>query len=100
MNNSEFEIKWKLARDQAKTWWSKLNDSDLDRVNSNFEQLAAMLQVKYGYSRERIEKEFNDRMAKLEATQTGSSAPQPPQEILDSSWKEKQPLAEDDSSRK
>lgn len=79
MRKDEFEAKWTQARGLAKQWWGKLSDDDLDRVAGNFEQLLALMQVKYGYTRERFEKEFNGRLAKLEANQTTTVAPPPAQ---------------------
>jgi uncharacterized protein YjbJ (UPF0337 family) len=32
MNKDVFEGKWKQLRGQAKAWWGKLTDDDLDRV--------------------------------------------------------------------
>ena len=63
MNNDVFEGKWKQVRGQAKEWWGKLTDDDLDRVGGKYEQLIGLVQKKYGYTRERVEKEFNGRLA-------------------------------------
>lgn len=62
MNNDILEGKWKQMRGQAKEWWGKLTDDDLDRVAGKSEQLIGLLQEKYGYTRERAEKEFNRRL--------------------------------------
>jgi len=77
MDKDEFEGKWKQVRGEAKEWWGKLTDADVERVSGNFEQLVAVMQVKYGYKRERIEKEFNGRVAKFEANQKKSAVPTP-----------------------
>ena len=55
----------------------KLTDDDLERVGGKFDQLIGAIQEKYGYTRERVEKEFNGRMAKFEANQKKSSGPTP-----------------------
>jgi uncharacterized protein YjbJ (UPF0337 family) len=73
MNNDEFEGKWKQVRGQVKEWWGKLTDDDLDRVGGKYEQLVGVVQEKYGYTRERVEKEFNGRLAKFEAHQKKST---------------------------
>jgi len=62
LNNDILEGKWKQMRGQAKEWWGKLTDDDLDRVAGKSEQLIGLLQEKYGYTRERAEKEFNRRL--------------------------------------
>ncbi|MEK7783829.1 MAG: CsbD family protein [Chloroflexota bacterium] len=77
MNNDEFEGKWKQMRGQVKEWWGKLTDDDLERVGGKFDQLIGVIQEKYGYTRERVEKEFNGRMAKFEANQKKSAVPTP-----------------------
>ena len=77
MNKDEFEGKWKQMRGQFKEWWGKLTDDDLERVAGKYDQLIGVIQEKYGYTRERVEKEFNGRMAKFEANQKKSSGPTP-----------------------
>jgi len=55
----------------------RVTDDDLERVGGKFDQLIGVIQEKYGYTRERVEKEFNGRMAKFEANQKKSSSPTP-----------------------
>lgn len=62
MNNDVLEGKWKQVRGQAKEWWGKLTDDDLDRVAGKSEQLIGLLQEKYGYTREQAQAEFDLRM--------------------------------------
>lgn len=61
MNKDMFEGKWKQIRGQAKVWWGKLSDDDLEQVGGEFEKLIGLLQVKYGYSRQQAEEEFTKR---------------------------------------
>ena len=75
MNSDVFEGKWKQVRGQAKEWWGKLTDDDLERVGGKFDKFVGLIQTKYGYTRERAEKEVNDRMAKFEADHKKASAP-------------------------
>ena len=46
---------------QAKIWWGKLTDDDLDKVAGKYDQLIGLLQEKYGYTREQAEEEFKKR---------------------------------------
>ena len=39
MNKDILEGKWKQIRGEAKAWWGKLTDDDLDRGAGNSEQL-------------------------------------------------------------
>ena len=77
MNKDVFEGKWKEMRGQFKEWWGKLTDDGLERVAGKYDQLIGVIQEKYGYTRERVEKEFNGRMAKFEANQKKSGVPTP-----------------------
>jgi uncharacterized protein YjbJ (UPF0337 family) len=63
MNQDIFEGKWKEMRGQLKEWWGKLTDDELEQANGNAEQLVGLLQQKYGYTRERAEEEFNQKIA-------------------------------------
>jgi uncharacterized protein YjbJ (UPF0337 family) len=49
--------KWKQVRGKAKQTWGKLTDNDLDRITGRFEELAGLVQERYGYTREQAEKE-------------------------------------------
>ena len=63
MNNDVFQGKWKQLRGQAKQWWGKLTDDDLEKVGGKFENLIGVLQEKYGYSRQQAEEEYKKRTA-------------------------------------
>jgi uncharacterized protein YjbJ (UPF0337 family) len=67
MNKDVFEGKWKQIRGEAKAWWGKLTDDDLDRAAGKFEVLAGLLQEKYGYTREAAADEIDKRVTELEA---------------------------------
>ena len=69
MNKDVFEGKWKQMRGQAKDWWGKLTDDDLERVGGKYDQFVGLLQEKYGYTRERAEEEINRRTTEYEALQ-------------------------------
>ena len=62
MNKDVFEGKWKQIRGEAKAWWGKLTDDDLDRAAGKFEILAGLLQERYGYTREHAEEEIDKQM--------------------------------------
>ena len=67
MNKDVFEGKWEQMRGEAKIWWGKLTDADLDKVAGQFEVFISLLQEKYGYSRERAVKEIDQHMVKYQA---------------------------------
>jgi uncharacterized protein YjbJ (UPF0337 family) len=61
MNNNILEGKWKQIRGQAKTWWGKLTDDDLEKVGGQYDKLIGLLQVKYGYTQVQAEEEYEKR---------------------------------------
>jgi uncharacterized protein YjbJ (UPF0337 family) len=65
MNQDIFEGKWKQMRGQAKVWWGKLTDDDLEKVGGKFDQLIGLLQEKYGYTQQQAEEEFNRRLKEV-----------------------------------
>ncbi len=67
MNKHILEGKWKQVRGEAKSWWGKLTDNDLDRVAGKFEVLVGLLQEKYGYTREQATDEIDRRVTDFEA---------------------------------
>ena len=66
MNKDIFEGKWKQVRGEAKLWWGKLTDDDLDKVHGQFDVFAGLLQEKYGYSREQAEEAIEKQMNEYE----------------------------------
>ncbi len=53
---------------EAKSWWGKLTDDDLDRAAGKFEVLAGMLQEKYGYTREAAANEIDKHVTEYETS--------------------------------
>ena len=66
MNKDIVEGKWKQMRGNAKTWWGKLTDDDLDRAAGKYDVLAGLLQEKYGYTRQRADEEIDKRLKEFE----------------------------------
>jgi len=52
--------KWKQLRGQVKQKWGKLTDDELDRVEGRAEELAGLLQERYGFAREEAKKQLKD----------------------------------------
>ena len=67
MNKDILEGQWKQMRGEARAWWGKLTDSDLDRVAGKFDVLVGLLQEKYGYTREQATDEIDQRVSDYEA---------------------------------
>jgi uncharacterized protein YjbJ (UPF0337 family) len=77
MNKDIVEGKWKQVRGEAKSWWGKLTDDDLDRAAGKFEVLAGLLQEKYGYTRERAADEIDKRVTEYETSLKNKTQPSP-----------------------
>jgi uncharacterized protein YjbJ (UPF0337 family) len=69
MYRSEFQAKWQQIRGQARQWWSKLTEADLEQVGGNLEEFVAILQAKYAFTRTTVEDELNQRMMQFRAQQ-------------------------------
>ena len=71
INKAQFEEKWKIIRDQSTGWWSLIAEYDLikvDKAEVKFDKFATMLQVKYGYTRQKAREEINRLWTEYEAS--------------------------------
>jgi uncharacterized protein YjbJ (UPF0337 family) len=59
-NWDQIVVNWKRLTGKVKERWGKLTDDDLTASNGERGQLADRLQERYGYDRERAEKELDD----------------------------------------
>jgi uncharacterized protein YjbJ (UPF0337 family) len=75
MNKDIVEGKWKQMQGEAKSWWGKLTDDDLNRAAGKFEVLAGMLQEKYGYTREAAANEIDKRVTAYETSLKKKTVP-------------------------
>jgi uncharacterized protein YjbJ (UPF0337 family) len=60
MNWDQIKGNWKEFQGKVKEKWGKLTDDDLTVVGGKRDQLAGLLQQRYGYAKERAEKELDD----------------------------------------
>lgn len=66
MNKDIMEGKWKQMRGEAKAWWGKLTDDDLDRAAGKYDVLTGIIQEKYGYTRQQAADEIDNRVTEFE----------------------------------
>jgi uncharacterized protein YjbJ (UPF0337 family) len=52
--------KWKQLRGEVQKQWGKLTNDELDQVEGEATKLVGLLQEKYGYTRERAEREVKE----------------------------------------
>ena len=76
MNKTIFEEKWKLLRGQTSARWSLMDESDLikvDKAEVKFDKFVTLLQVKYGYIRQKATEEISKLWTEYEANQISKS---------------------------
>jgi hypothetical protein len=56
MNWAELQRDWKAASSLLQTYWTRLTDQDLERVDGRRDALAASLRRLYGYGAEEAER--------------------------------------------
>jgi uncharacterized protein YjbJ (UPF0337 family) len=60
MNWDTIKGNWKQVTGKVKQKWGKLTDDDLTTVAGKRDELAGILQKKYGYAKDQAEKEVDD----------------------------------------
>ena len=60
MNKDIIAGKWTQLKGQAQARWGDLTDDDFDVVEGTTEYLAGKLQERYGWDRQRAEREIKD----------------------------------------
>lgn len=67
MNWDQIQGNWKQVTGKVKEKWGKLTDDDLTTVAGKRDQLAGILQNRYGLAKEQAEKELDDFMHTLKS---------------------------------
>jgi len=60
MNKDIFKGKWNQVKGSLRTKWGELTNDDVDKIQGDGEKFIGILQERYGYARERAERELND----------------------------------------
>jgi uncharacterized protein YjbJ (UPF0337 family) len=60
MNWDQIQGDWKQMTGKVKEKWGKLTDNDLTVIAGKQDQLAGLLQQRYGYAKEQVEKELDE----------------------------------------
>lgn len=64
MNKDIVQGKWKEIQGTIKKQWSELTDDDIGKMKGSYEELEGALQKKYGYEKDRTEKEIEKFLEK------------------------------------
>lgn len=59
MNRDVLEGKWMQLKGKAKQQWGRLTDDELDRISGRYDELAGLIQERYGYSRDEAVNELD-----------------------------------------
>ncbi len=76
INKAVFDEKWKVIRGQSTSWWNLMAEYDLvkvDKADVKFDKFVTMLQVKYGYTRQKAREEINRLWTEYEAKNKNSA---------------------------
>ncbi|MDZ4133484.1 MAG: CsbD family protein [Dethiobacteria bacterium] len=60
MNEDILKGKWNEMKGEVKKKWGKLTDDDLMVISGEKEKLVGVLQTKYGYAKDKAEKEYKE----------------------------------------
>jgi len=60
MNWDRIEGNWKQFKGKAKEKWGQITDDELDQIAGRKDQLVGKIQERYGWAKDRAEREVND----------------------------------------
>lgn len=60
MNTNILDGKWTQLKGKVREQWGKLTDDDVALINGRSEIAVGRIQERYGYEKERAEREWND----------------------------------------
>lgn len=66
MNKDILEGKWMQMKGKVKQQWGKLTDDELDKMSGRYDELAGIIQERYGYSREEAANELDMFLTNLD----------------------------------
>ncbi|TCS67436.1 uncharacterized protein YjbJ (UPF0337 family) [Primorskyibacter sedentarius] len=65
MNWDQIEGKWEQFKGSAREQWGKLTDDELAEARGNREQLAGLIQERYGKTKEEAEREIDEWQSRM-----------------------------------
>ncbi|HEX9922110.1 MAG TPA: CsbD family protein [Anaerolineae bacterium] len=63
MNQDILAGKWKQVKGEVKRQWGELTNDEIDQVEGQYEKMVGLLQERYGYARQRAEREVDTFLA-------------------------------------
>lgn len=59
MNKDILQGNWKQLKGKIQQQWGEITNDELDRIQGNREEMIGLLQEKYGYERQKAERELD-----------------------------------------
>ena len=66
MNSDVLAGNWMKFKGKVQQQWGKLTGDDLDKIEGKQKELVGRIQERYGYAKDRAEKEVKDFMSALD----------------------------------
>jgi uncharacterized protein YjbJ (UPF0337 family) len=60
MNADVFKGKWNQLKGEVKQQWGDLTNDEVDQIEGRRDKLVGVIQERYGYTKDRAEREVND----------------------------------------
>lgn len=99
MNQDILKGKWNQLKGNARKKWGKLTDDDMDRIQGNAEVMIGVLQERYGYGREQVEREINEFLSSSNVGgNTGFQQPRPTGQPGQTQHRKDQPMTGNEPS--
>lgn len=64
MNKDIIKGHWKEVKGKLKQQWGKLTDDEVSQMRGTYDELEGALQKRYGYAKDKVEKEIESFMEK------------------------------------
>jgi uncharacterized protein YjbJ (UPF0337 family) len=60
MNKTTLKGQWKQVKGEVKKQWGKLTNDEIDQIEGEYDKMVGVLQEKYGYEKEKAQREANE----------------------------------------
>lgn len=81
MNRDTLKGNWEQIRGEVKDTWGQLTNDEVDQIEGKFDKFVGTVQERYGYSRERAEKEIDQFLAQFNGDLTADELQEKAKEV-------------------
>lgn len=92
VDESQMKAKWNEFKGGVRNVWGKISDDDLEKTKGNFTKISALIQEKYGDTKEGVKKKMDRLLASFD-----NETDKHPKDIGSSSYK-RSPLTDAESN--